>query len=99
MIPDHLQPKRSERGLAHMPELRSPHRDDVVTAYESSNAMGPHVRLCIDERDGDAAQIELSAENAWRLAEQLMALVACHYQGDARPQERYADLTQETKEP
>lgn len=90
-IAEHLKPIQSGRGFAVMPALRSPSLDDVITAYESSNARSPHVRVQIDPRDG-VPICELSAENAWKLAEQLMTLVANHYQGDARPTERRAEL-------
>ena len=70
--------------------------------YESSNASGPHIWLdatCpadLNRKDGPTveASLHLTAESAWQLAEQLMTLVAHHYQGDARPRQRAADLHQ-----
>lgn len=96
--PEHLKPIPSSRGFAVMPALRSPDLDDVITAYESSNADGPHVWVSIDPRDG-IPRCELTAEDAWKFAEQLMTLVRNHYQGDARPvpSERAGDLFSTTR--
>lgn len=39
------------------------------------------------EYGGDvSATVHMTAENAWRLADQLRALVRNHYQGDATPE-------------
>lgn len=52
------------------------------TVSESPAASGPHVWLDVK------CPAHLTAENAWRLAEQLMTLVRDHHQGDARPDVR-----------
>jgi hypothetical protein len=39
-------------------------RGEMVQVYESSNAMGPHVWLELDRRDGNGVNIELNEENA-----------------------------------
>lgn len=84
MSNDHLEVTRSERGFARLPEIPGGHGGNVA-AYESSAASGPHVWLRVVENGGGAATAHLTAENAWRLADQLRALVRDHYQGDATP--------------
>jgi hypothetical protein len=82
--PDYLIPEMTGRGFAGMPAVNGEYGGEV-DAYESSAASGPHVWLRI--HDGAAAPaVHLTAENAWRLAEQLRTLVRNHYQGDATPE-------------
>lgn len=76
-LPEHLTPTTSGRGFDRYPEIHGAY-GSTVCAYESSAASSPHVWLKIDE---DA--IHLTAESATKLAEQLLALVANHYQNEA----------------
>ncbi|MFC3454035.1 hypothetical protein [Amycolatopsis speibonae] len=100
---DHLDGAQSSRGFKRMPPIPSEYGGDVHV-YESSGATAPAIWLTAtapaDLNNRDGAQVEaplhLTADNAWRLAEQLMTLVANHYQGDARPDRRAADLTGES---
>jgi hypothetical protein len=94
---DHLTTTTSERGFDHMEPIPSEYGGHI-TAYESSAASGPHIWLTavapvdLNNPNGPTAEapMHLTAENAWRLAEQLMALVRNHYQGDARPDDAKA---------
>ena len=79
----HLIPIRSERGFAQLPPIFGTYGGDVRT-YESSAAIAPHVWLQAIDSNGEAT-IHLTAEDAWRLADQLRYLVRNHYQGDATP--------------
>lgn len=98
-MPDHLASTTSERGFDHFAPISSSYGGQIDTS-ESSNASGPHIWLLatapvdLNRPNGPTleAPMHLTAENAWRLAEQLMTLVARHYQGDARPEHRIADL-------
>lgn len=97
--PEHLTPIESARGFVRLPHIPSEYGGGA-DVYESSAATEPCVWLTttapadLNRLDGELveAPLHLTAENAWRLAEQLMTLVANHYQGDARPQERHANL-------
>lgn len=97
--PPHLEPTVSSRGFRSYPSLRATGAVRV-RVYESSAAGGPHVWLAVSPRPSpfvDApvpreTAVHLGAEEAWHLAEQLMALVAGHYQGDARPGDRVAEI-------
>lgn len=87
----------NDRGFDAMPTIPGSYADRVtgsyVDVYESSCAVGPHIWLMatapvdLNHPDGPAveAPVHLTAENAWRIAEQLMYLVRNHYQGDATP--------------
>lgn len=104
---EHLLTRSSPRGLARMPELRG-RNGETIAVTESSAATEP--ALCLNLKapvapmdesgaiTGPAQVVDvaahLDADTAWHLAEQLMVLVAEHYQGDARPllEHRYADL-------
>lgn len=82
----------SVRGFDRLPPIPSEYGGEV-SVYESSAALGPHVWLKavapvdLNDPDGPTREvpIHLTAENAWRLAEQLQLLVRNHYQGDASP--------------
>lgn len=109
-LPEHLRALAGPRGLSAMPAIRIG-AVESVEASESSAALDPGVwlrqRVEVTPMAPDGAitgptelvetALHLSAEEAWRLAEQLMALVRGHYQGDARPvvAERYADLIED----
>lgn len=73
--PPHLIPVRSSRGFAAYPPIHC-ERGDELEVRESSSAEGAF--LWIGEK-------HVSAEEAWRFAEQLRQAVSGHYQGDARP--------------
>lgn len=95
--PQHVQPTLTGRGFARMDPIKAEHGDGEVQVYESSAASGAHVWLrTSDVKMGIPREmaLHLTAEDAWRLAEQIMTLVRGHYQGDARPPvtERVADL-------
>lgn len=101
-LPPHLRPERSDRGFLHYPALPSRYGGEV-RAYESSSAETPCVWVkatCpvdLNDRDGPSreAYAHLTVADAWRLGEQLLALVAGHYWGDGRPPmaARVADVT------
>lgn len=95
-IPEHLKAEEGLRGFAAMPLLLLA-GGARVRVYESSNADGPHVWLHAMDGPAEEARVELTAEEAWRLAEQLMTLARNHYQGDSRPahSERAGDLLPE----
>jgi hypothetical protein len=75
----------ADRGLAHMPKIPGTYGGDVMV-YMSSAAVGPHVWLSAADQHGRSGAVHLTAEAAWKLAEQLMSLVRNHYQGDATPE-------------
>nr|WP_221374483.1 hypothetical protein [Actinoplanes polyasparticus] len=88
---DHLTAETSDRGFDFLPDIPSEYGGHVEVS-ESSAASGPHIwlRAYEDMRSGVRppvqAAMHLTAENAWRLAEQLQKLVREHYQGDATPE-------------
>lgn len=90
---EHLEYTTTERGFDHMPELPGIY-GGTVKVYESSSAMQPCVWLSAtvpanrDKPDGASFEttVHLSAEDAWKLADQLRALVRNHYHGDAVPE-------------
>lgn len=91
-LPDHLAMDRSgPRGFAYLPPLPGEFPGQQVVVYESSAADGPHLWMQASNENAKVT-VSLDAEVAWRLAEQIMVLCANHYQGDARPSPRYADL-------
>lgn len=103
---EHLLTASSPRGLARMPELHG-RNGETVTVSESSAATEPALWLNLQAQvtpmnesgvitgPGQVVDVaaHLDAGTAWQLAEQLMVLLAEHYQGDARPPVgRFADL-------
>ena len=91
-LPDHLVVETSQRGFNFMPTLPSRYPGEVYCS-ESSGASEPLIWLRstapanFNEPNGPQHEvaIHLTAENAWKLADQLRYLVEHHYQGDARP--------------
>ena len=85
---DHLTPKQSNRGFAHLPAIPGAYGGEAKV-YESSAASGPHLWLCVTEpteanKPGGPfveATLHLTVENAAKLAEQIQYLIANHYQG------------------
>ncbi len=80
----HLEPEVSDRGFTALPTLSGTFADKPsgeVTVYESSAATEPRLWL-----DVNGEKIQLTAENAWRLADQLRTAVRNHYQGNATPE-------------
>lgn len=73
--PEHLAVTTSDRGFQYLPALPGANGGNVEV-YESSAASGPHIWLKATE-----SPLHLSAENAVKLAEQLVMLVQSHYQG------------------
>lgn len=94
MSREHLETTTTDRGFDHLPPIPSEYGGEVRVS-ESSAAFGPHVWLratCpadLNRPGGPTveAPMHLTAENAWKVAEQLMYLVKNHYQGDASPGE------------
>lgn len=97
----HTQTDTNQRGFDYMAPIQSTYNGEV-SASESSSAEGPHIWLWASNpaepnhpngpQPKQETAIHLTAENAWRLAEQIMTLVRDHYQGDARPKQRLADF-------
>jgi hypothetical protein len=93
MTADHLTASTSGRGFKRLPDIPGEYGGSI-SVYESSAARGPHVWLQVtvpvDPARPDGRTVEvpvhLAAENAHRLAEQLLLLVREHYQGDATPE-------------
>lgn len=86
---DHLTVTTSDRGFDRLPPIPSAYGGEV-RVYESSAAMGPHIWLAAADPanpngNRELFTVHLTAENAWKLADQLRHLVEHHYQGDARP--------------
>ncbi|WP_341719854.1 hypothetical protein QQG74_09210 [Micromonospora sp. FIMYZ51] len=85
----HLTRTTTDRGFGHLPPIPSEYGGEI-RAYESSAASGPHiwVRATAPANMNDPtgptveAPMHLTADNARRLAEQLLALVDGHYQND-----------------
>lgn len=71
---EHLAATTSERGFDRYPKIPGAYGGHAEV-YESSAASGPHVWLKVTE-----SPLHLTAENATKLAEQLLGLVAGHYQ-------------------
>lgn len=84
-VPEHLRTHTTDRGFDHMPEIPSGYGGSV-RVYESSNAEGPHIWVKVEEsmRGGvpSTSFAHLKAEDAVKLAEQIMFLVANHYQNN-----------------
>jgi len=86
---DHLAYTTTDRGFDRMPAIPSAYPGGHVQVYESSAASGPHIWLTatapenLNEADGNklSAPIHLTAEDAWKLADQIRHLVRHHYQG------------------
>jgi hypothetical protein len=93
-IPEHLRTQSpNDRGFNWYPPLPGDYGGDVRVS-ESSAAEGPHLWLTVRERinPNDPASelkdagVHLTAEDAWRLHEQLERAVRTHYHGDATPE-------------
>jgi hypothetical protein len=88
----HLQTRTSDRGFDRYPPIPAEHGgrpSGHIEVYESSAALAPHIWISavqvipgVDQRE---ATVHLSAESAWRFAEQILHLVRHHYHGDAVP--------------
>lgn len=86
---DHLNVTTTDRGFDHLPAIPSDYGGEV-RVYESSSAKGPHIWLNatapvnLNQPEGPKVEalIHLSAENAWKLSEQIRFLVEHHYQND-----------------
>jgi hypothetical protein len=91
--PAHLRATRTERGFDYFPPLPNKYGyAEDISVSESSNAeyAGIWLRVAGHEEQGGRANVtaNLTAETAWRLAEQLALAVATHYHGDQRPELR-----------
>lgn len=91
----HTEPTVSDRGFAAMPEIRGVYPGDRILAYESSTSDEPVITVRSKEPGREAARIALTAENAWRLSDQLRTLVRNHYQRDATPEWARAALIEQ----
>jgi len=93
---DHLKVRESDHGLVSMPVIGSEFEKACVA--ESPNLDHPALWLRVEDYTAgqqSMATIELDADRAWQLAEQIMTMVANHFHGDARPAKRVADLLEE----
>ncbi|RKR92675.1 hypothetical protein BDK92_7152 [Micromonospora pisi] len=85
----HLQKVVSERGFSYLPNIPSEYGGHVSVS-EPSAAIGPHVWLRataptdLNDPNGPTheAPMHLTADNAVRVAEQLLMTVREHYQAD-----------------
>jgi len=89
--PEHLRGSVLERGFGYLPPLPNEYcgpRDISVSEASNAGYAGIWLRVGgLDDRGGKVeATANITAETAWRLAEQLAGLVASHYHGDQRPQ-------------
>lgn len=89
MTASHLVPQITDRGFKHMPTLADAFEPDAVRLLEASTAVGPHLWLRVKDpaEPGQHPVVLLSAEQAWKLKEQIEWLLEHHYHGDARPDE------------
>lgn len=95
MYHEHLKFDTNARG-AHWTMPQTNHVGASAQAYESSNANGPSVWFALADEQGNVVYVELNATSAYHFAEAIMNLLRCHYQGDARPDDRVtAFLTNE----
>lgn len=87
---DHLNYATSDRGFDYMPAILGRIRNEQAEVYESSLATEPAVWLAVQAPQSrnhpqlgepQRVVIELPAEDAWKLADQLRHLVRHHYQG------------------
>jgi hypothetical protein len=84
----HLEKTTSARGFTHLPHIPSEYGGHASVS-ESSAADGPHVwvrataPVDLNRPDGPTREVplHLTADNARRLAEQLLLTVKEHYQG------------------
>jgi hypothetical protein len=83
--PQHLEPNASERGFIALPALAAAYGGEIKV-YESSAATGPHLWIKSVDEGGQAVALHVTAETAWRFAEQIVTAVRNHYQGDATPE-------------
>jgi hypothetical protein len=81
--PDYLRPRRYGPGFQRMLPLNDEY-GGTIRVGESSSAALARVVLIVEQEDADVV-VELAAETAWRLSEQLQVIVRRHYQGDATP--------------
>lgn len=88
--PEHLRVAKTARGFGHLPALPNQYGEpEDILVHESSNAEYAGIWLNVKGMGEEGERVEatanLTAETAWRLAEQLALLVATHYHGDQRP--------------
>lgn len=89
---EHLTPVTTDRGFTHLPPIPSTY-GGATRVSESSSAEEPKVWLRVEcpanlnQPDGPTVEAvaHLTAEDAWKLADQLRFIVENHYQGDAVP--------------
>jgi hypothetical protein len=91
--PAHLRATRTERGFDYFPPLPNKYGyAEDISVSESSNAeyAGIWLQVAGHDESGGRSKVtaNLTAETAWRLAEQLALAVATHYHGDQRPELR-----------
>jgi len=90
MPPEHLERKESARGFVRLPHIPGS-RNDRARVYESSDACTPAIWLTCDSPDYSGVTtiengmahtaVHLPLEQAFQVAEQLLKLVATHYNG------------------
>lgn len=94
----HTEPTMSDRGFATMPALNTTegaHEGGEILAYESSSAEEAAIWVRTEVPGHEVAYAHLSAENAWRLSDQLRTLVRNHYYGDSTPEWARAALIEQ----
>jgi hypothetical protein len=85
LTPQHLEPTESARGFVALPALAAAYGGEIEV-YESSAASGPHLWIKSTDEGGQAVTLHVTAETAWKFAEQIVTAVRNHYQGDATPE-------------
>lgn len=85
LTPQHLEPIASARGFVALPALAATYGGEI-RVYESSAASGPHLWINSTDKDGREVTLHVTAETAWKFAEQIITAVRNHYQGNATPE-------------
>lgn len=92
--PTGLKSTTTARGFDHMESVPSEYGGNVRVS-ESSNASYAGVWVWAEEamhgKPAAKTAINLTAPNAWLLGRHLLWLTVNHYQGDARPEEHFAE--------
>ncbi len=80
--PNHLHERHSERGFVHMPVITTVRGDRIRICQASPDADGaPRLWFNTTERAGAGTSLQLSLDDARRIADQLDHLTACPIEG------------------